>query len=225
MIDLQEAGRKKFDWWQDWRGECVAIVASGPSAQTAGVEKLKDRIHVVVVNENYQLCPWAEFLYSCDADWWVLRRKDTEKFAGIKLTLDDPTQASKVQGISKIKIPKKHEIWVNDFLLEKPGEVGSGGNGGFQMMNLTAQFGVTGMALVGFDMHDRGGVHWHGVHPSPLRNPDHSRFFQWRKDLDENAHKLLSRGIDVVNCSATSALTSFPKMTIDQMLERWGLWP
>ena len=223
MIDLYEKGSAKFPWWQDWRGECVAIVASGPTAKTAGVEKLKDRIHVIVINDNYQLCPWAEVLYACDADWWWLYKKEVNGFGGIKLTLHDPVHAAKTEGVNTITIPKKLEIWVNDFLFDKPGEIGSGGNGGFQMINLAAQFGATGIALIGFDMHVKNGVHWHGVHPSPLRNPDHSRLYEYRKTLDASADKLFAQGIDVVNCSSTSALTAFPKMTIDEMLERWGL--
>jgi hypothetical protein len=225
MIDMYEAG-KKLSWWQDWRGECVAIVAAGPSAKTAGVEKLQDRIHVIVINESHKLCPWAEILYSCDADWWYLRAKDVKKFPGIKLTLDDPVQAGKLHGIEnlhRVKIPKQHQTWVNDLLFDKPGEIGSGGNGGFQMTNLSAQFGATGIALIGFDMNANGQLHWHGMHPQPLRNPDPGRFNQWRMDFEKNAPKFLPHGIDVVNCSNVSALTSFPKMTVDQMFERWGL--
>jgi hypothetical protein len=223
LIDLCESGQAKFKWWQDWRGECVAIIGAGPSAKTAGVEKLKDRIHVIAINESHRLCPWADILYSCDADWWHLRGGETKNFAGIKLTLDDPPHAAKVNGIDKLKIAKRLEIWVNDFLFEKPGVIGSGGHSGFQMINLSAQFGATGIALVGFDMRQGGDPHWHGNHPSPLRNPDVGRFLEWRKHLDEKAPKLAAHGIDVINCSSVSALTAFPKLTIEQTLERWGL--
>ena len=201
----------------------MAIIAAGPSAKTAGVEKLKDRIHCIAVNESHKLCPWAEFLYSCDADWWKLREneKEVKAFGGTKLMLEQPGKM--FDGVSTIKIPQKNNIWVDDFLFDKPGVIGSGGHSGFQMMNLAAQFGATDMALVGFDMQPGGAIHWHGLHPSPLRNPDACRFDVWRRTLDTHAHKLAARGIDVVNCSPVSALTSFPKMTIDQMLERWGL--
>jgi len=217
------AGATPPSWWQDWRGECAAIIGAGPSTKNAGVEKLKDRIHVIAINESHRLCPWADILYSCDADWWQLRAREVKDFQGIRLTLDDPVQAHKVVGIDKLKIPQTHNLWVNDFLFDKPGVVGSGGNSGFQMVNLAAQFGATGIALVGFDMRIDSGAHWHGRHPSPLRNPDDGIFYVWRKALDGQAPKLTARGIDVVNCSPVSALTAFPKMTIEQMLERWGL--
>ena len=222
--DFTAVGQAKFSWWQDWRGECVAIVGAGPSAKTAGVEKLKDRIHVIAINESYRLCPWAEILYSCDADWWKLRAVEVANFPGIKLTLDDPANPIHFEGINKLKIAKHNNSeWINDFRFDVPGVVGSGGNSGFQMVNLAAQFGATGIALVGIDMRHSGDVHWHGRHPSPLRNPDVGQFLQWRKHLDGHAHKLFARGIDVVNCSHFSALTAFPTLTINQMLERWQL--
>jgi hypothetical protein len=144
------------------------------------------------------------------------------KISGYQLTMDDPFTPA-VQGISKVTVPKVCNHWVNYFLFDKPGVIGSGGHSGFQVINISAQFGATGIGLIGFDMQPGGVPHWHGAHPSPLRNPDAARFWQWQKDLDGQAHKLKERDIDVVNCSTVSALTSFPKMTVDQMLERWGL--
>ena len=98
MIDLYEQGKAKFDWWQDWRDECVAIVGAGPSAKTVGVEKLKNRIHVIAINESYQLCPWADILYSCDAEWWHLREQKIKEFAGMKMTFAHPRQPCRLQG-------------------------------------------------------------------------------------------------------------------------------
>lgn len=229
MIDLYEHGSRKYSWWQDWRGECVAIVGAGPTAKTAGVEKLRDRIHVVVVNESYRLAPWAEILYCADTEWWNFRKKEINGFGGLKLSVDPTSRVDRigpdpdVPGLQYLRVAKERNIYVNEFRFTKAGEVGSGGNSGFQMINLSAQMGATGIALIGFDMSAAGGIHWHGLHPNALRNPDHGRMQEWRKDLDAGAPKLKKEGIDVVNCSPMSALTAFPKMTIDQMLERWSL--
>lgn len=229
MIDLYNKGKEKFGWWKDWRGECAAIVAAGPSARIAGVEKLKNRIHCVVINESHRLCPWADILYSCDSEWWRLRYSELKKFGGIKLAHEIPrhmpTPVSDIYEIkiAEVKPPFGVERFQHEFLFDEPGVIGSGMNSGFQTINITAQFGVTGLALIGFDMKLDDGIHWHGNHPPPLRNPDVERFSEWRKILDEKSHKLIEHDIDVVNCSNGSALTSFKKLTIDQMLERWGL--
>lgn len=220
MIDLYERGQAKYDWWMDWRGECVAVVACGPSLRNQDLSVLRDRIHVVVVNESYQLCPWAEILYSCDNGWWQLRQVDVRKFGGLKLGFENCS----LPEVKNIRVKKEGaDKWNNDLLLEEPGLVGSGGNSGFQLTNIVAQMGASGIALLGMDMKLDTGIHWHGRHPSQLRNPDESVMRDWRKNFDSVSTRFRSAGIDVVNCSPTSALTNYPKMTIDQMLERWGL--
>ena len=219
MIDLYEKGAAKFDWWQDWRGQCVAIVAAGPSANKVGVELLQNRIHVVVINESYRLCPWADVLYGCDDTWWHLRREKLKDFKGLKLSYK-----TSEAGINCVSLAKdKGGNFKYAMQYDEPGVLGSGGNSGFQTLNLVTQFGATGVALVGFDYSDQGGVHWHGVHQHPLRNPDNSRFFEWRKWMTQAAPDLKKKGIDVVNCSAVSTIQCFPKLTIEQTLRRWGL--
>lgn len=222
MVDMYTKGRAKFGWWQDWRGECVAIVAAGPSANKVGVENIRDRMHVIVINESYQLCPWADILYSCDSGWWKLRTKEIKKFAGTKLMFRERHERH-IEGVDTLDILRRRNTFVDEFLFDEPGVVGSGGHGGFQMTNLSAQFGATAIALVGFDMGGGGGIHWHGKHSDPLRNPDDGRFQQWRQTMDKAAPKLRLAGIDVVNCSSNSMLTAFPKLTINQMLRRWTL--
>ena len=221
MIDLYEEGARKHSWWRDWRGQCVAIVASGPSAKRTPVEKLRDRIHVVAVNDSHQLVPWADVLYACESEWWVVREQTVKNFAGTRLMHNDERRT--IQNVSKVTILKRRQMWVDEFQFDKAGVIGSGGNGGFQILNLVAQMGATGIALVGFDMHPNGSVHWHGLHSSPLRNPDHSRMLEWRRIMDEQAPRLKKYDVDVVNCSKESALTAFPKITIEEMLERWSL--
>lgn len=221
MIDLYEKGRKKFDWWMDWRGDCVAVVAGGPSLKNQDLSILRDRIHVVVVNESYRLCPWAEILYSCDSTWWRLREHDLKKFGGLKISFEN---ADVQLDLKKIQIKKeKGDKWSNEMLFSEPGVVGSGGNSGFQLTNIVAQKGATGIALLGVDMRADGGLHWHGRHPNQLRNPHEVQLEEWRKIFDKAAFRLKDKGVDVVNCSSTSALENYPKMTINDMLERWGL--
>jgi len=200
----------------DWEGECVAIVASGPTAKSAGVEKLKGRIHVVAINTSWELVPWAEMMYACDIGWWQLHRGGTA-FPGLRVTQD-------IMACTMFPGSKLIRIEVNtadDVLLFKEfGSVATGGNGTFQAFNLMLQMGVAGIALIGCDMF---GDHWHGRHPPPCTNPDERNLERWRKAFDDAAPVLAQRGVDVVNCSQMSRITAYPKMTIDQMLERWGL--
>jgi len=210
------------DWWFDWRGECVAIVAAGPSVTQENVNKLRDRIHVIVINESHRLAPWADMLYACDANWWRFRN-GVKEFVGVKVTQDDA--AARTFNLKRIVIRKKdRHKYFDDLLTDDSDEIGSGGNGGFQCVNMATRFGATGIALVGFDYRLFGNtVHWHGRHGGILPNPDHTNFPGWIKHITAAAPVLQSLGVDVVNTSLDSAIKIFPKMTIEQTLERWGL--
>ena len=72
---------------------------------------------------------------------------EAKKFTGLRLGFE-----CYEGGVQSIKILKKGGDYVHDLLFQEPGVVGSGGNSGFQMINLAAQFGATGIALIGFDM-------------------------------------------------------------------------
>jgi hypothetical protein len=213
-----ELGPSTVPWWLDWRGECVAIVASGPSAKREDVDKLRNRIHVIAVNESYRLAPWAEVVYSCDLAWWRLH-KGLEEFAGLKLT-HDLTACRTYPALKHIKI---ESVTSDEILTDKPSYVGAGGNSGFQAMNLAIQFGATGIALIGVDCSLERGEHWHGRHPYHMNNPAPSNVKRWRAAFDGVFAKLKAMDIDVVNCSPVSALTQYPKLTVDETLERWQL--
>jgi hypothetical protein len=210
-------------WWPNWTGECVAIVAAGPSVKQENVNKLRDRIHVIAINESYRLCPWADMLYACDGRWWQLKNWVPD-FKGIKVTQDEPT-ARGHPDIKWIRIRKLDRlIYSNELLTDDTLEIGSGYNSGFQCLNMCVRFGATGILLEGFDYKRFGNtVHWHGLHGDNLPNPDWTNFQNWIPSISAAAPKLKELGVDVVNCSMESAIKVFPKMSIEAAMERWGL--
>lgn len=223
-------GGTKPDWFPDWSDEYVAVVAAGPSVTQEQVNLLRDRIHTVVINSSYELCLWADALYSCDEKWWFY--KDGAKdFTGLKVSQGG--EASKVYPEIKNltiamceNIPKSHS---KRLMMNKYGEIGGGGHSGFQVMNWMAQIGVAGMLLIGYDMRvdGNGKNHWHGRHPESgkhiLNNPGDNNFRNWIPWMEAASVRLKSLGIEIVNCSEKSALTCFPKMSVEQVLERWRL--
>jgi hypothetical protein len=204
-------------WWQDWRGQCAAIIGAGPSAQNAGIDRLNGRCRVIAVNESHKLAPWADVTYGCDYAFWALH-KGLPDFAGLRVTHD--RRAAREFKLHRVEIERPNG---DDLLLDKPSWIGAGGNSGFQAMNLAIQFGATRIMLVGIDCTLEFGVHWHGRHHYQMNNPAESNVKRWRKAFDGVAGKLRALGIDVVNCSERSALQNYPKMSIAQALERWQL--
>lgn len=208
----QEYGPPPLNWWPTWGNKPVAIVASGPSAKSVGVELLRNRANVIAVNESYQLCPWADVLYGCDAKWWQLRNYVPD-FGGLKIVFDVNT-AINHPPIKYITVrPESDKIH-----LERLGVIGSGGCSGFQALNLAVQFRARRILLVGFDMRVDLETHWHGRHPPPCSNPSHTNFVRWQSALGGAFEMLTCLGIKVINCSPESSLTTYPKMSIERAL-------
>jgi hypothetical protein len=183
------------------------------------LELLKDRIHVIVINNTWERAPWADILYACDFQWWQ-QYQTAHGFKGLKVTQDEMTLRLFPQ-VDFIRVRVLGGKDCNRPKLKKFGDLGSGGNGAFHMANLAMHMGATGIALIGVDC---TGDHWHGRHQHPCTNPTLDVIDRWRIAFDESAPVFASVGVDVVNCSwKTSTIQAYPKMPIEQMLERWGL--
>jgi hypothetical protein len=212
------------DWFPDWGGQYVAIVGGGASVKRSDVDMLKDRLRVVVINESYQLAPWADVLYSCDNNWWQLRHHAVKNFAGMKVTQDD-VAAKEFPNLRKIKLrPDGPGNYIKYFLMDEWGEVGSGQGSGFQVVNWLAQLAVKGMALLGYDgCTIDNKLHWHGRHEGRLNNPNQSTFLGWKQWMENAAPKLRELDIDMINCSMFSTIGCFPRHSVEDMLKRWNL--
>jgi hypothetical protein len=118
--------------------------------------------------------------------------------------------------IRRIGIPNTGH---DKLVFEEVGIIGSGGNSGFQALNLALQWGAKKILLVGFDMTDASGVHWYGRNNwRDANNPNDNNFKRWIAAFDGTVTVLKQRGIEVINCSPFSALQRFPKMSIEDAL-------
>jgi hypothetical protein len=107
-------------------------------------------------------------------------------------------------------------------LFAAPGVVGSGGNSGFQALNLVAQFGAKRILLIGFDMHGADGLHWYGANKGKdMRNPNEMNYLKWRSAFGKRAGLLKRMGIEVLNASPNSALVCFEQCSIDMAVKKW----
>jgi hypothetical protein len=218
MNQAAELGPQKFPWWPDWRGECAAIVASGPSMKKLDVSMLKDRIHVIAIKSTIDKCPWAEVCYGCDAAWW-LARKGLPSFKGTKI-FHGIAAANQWPDLHRTEI----RIDTDAMLVEKPLEIGNGGNSGFQAVNLAIQFGATDIVLLGMDCHDRGGVHWYGRNNwLNASNPMMSNFNRWRSGFKAAQKSINKLGVTVVDATTDGELNCFRKAGLAEVLEEWGL--
>lgn len=208
------------DWFLDWEGGSCAIIASGPTAKKANIAVLRGVMPVIAIKENIELCPWADVVYGCDAAWWK-NSQGLPKYAGLKVAFEK-TLKPQFPDIKFVDIAAQKKI--DRILTVMPGTLGSGGNSGFQAVNLAVQFGAKRILLIGFDMHDRGGVHWYGRAGGMGRsNPNEENFRRWRAAFHASMPDFESAGVEVVNATPFSSLTCFKKSTIEAALQDWGL--
>lgn len=192
-----------------WPGATVAILAGGPSLTRADVDFCRGRARVIAIKNTIELAPWADVLYACDAKWWKAW-PETSAFAGPKYGLE------RVRGRADVVALQQAG---KDGLSDDPGALATGGNAGYQAINLAVHFGAKKIALLGYDMKPNadGRHRWHVTHRyhRGIVAPDYAHFLARFKTIVE---PLKALGVAVINCSRTTVLDVFPKMTIAEAL-------
>ncbi len=209
------------EWYLDWSGFAVAIIASGTSAKKANIAALRDAMPVIAIKKNVELAPWADVVYGCDAAWWKAQQGLPE-FKGLKVSWrgDNSFRPAPYADIKLVDVQRLSD----ELVFEPCGKLGAAGNSGFQALNLAIQFGAKHILLIGFDMHDRSGAHWYGRNNWPQgNNPTEDNFRRWRRAFEMSAPKLKARGIQVFNASDTSVLKCFERRTVEDAMSYWNL--
>ena len=201
------------DWFPHWPGETCVIVASGPTAKDVRLDKARGKARFIVINDSWQLAPWADVLYACDGNWWN-KSKGAMEFQGLKLTIDRRHTIDYDWGIKQVKCNK----YSDDLFVDGFNRIGWGGNSGFGALNLAVQFRVKKILLVGYDMTVVNGAHWHDDHPMGMHNPTEKSVRRWKHCIDKVADKIKSVGVEVVNCSPVSTLANYRKQTFEEAL-------
>lgn len=163
----------------------------------------------MVVNTSFRLVPWADVLYACDGEWWDEYIGEVRRsFKGELWAYD--RQASKNYGLNQINGRNAPGLGKD--------QVYTGGNGGYQAINLAYLFGAVRIVLLGFDMQygADGKVHWHGNHPGNLNRACPVRSFA--RNFPQLASDLAAEGVEVVNATRETALECFPKTRLEEAL-------
>lgn len=182
----------------------VVCVASGPSLTPEDVEYCKGKAKVYVVNDCYKLAPWADVLYACDKEWWD-HHGGVPDFKGQKWTLTK--ESANKYNLNWINCIYGRN-WSND-----PNFIVSGGNSGFQCLNLAVLHGATEVILLGYDMGHTGKKHWFGEHPKALQRG--SNYTGWVKHFIRASSEI---PVPVVNCSRETAIPCFPRKQLREVL-------
>jgi len=189
----------------------IVIIASGPSLTQEQVDYCKDKADVMVINDNYKLAPWADWLYACDFDWWGHHYKDIRKSFSGELWTQDERAIDAFANINIIEGTHKRG-------LGKDGIIHFGQNSGYQAINLAYLWGYTEIILIGYDMKldYTGRRHWFGDHPQPLDKK--ANYDKWISNFQGLALDLEEEGIKVYNCTTSTALDCFEIEKLENVL-------
>ena len=194
-----------------WPGSTVVCIASGPSLsdeqlQVIEHEHASGRWKVIAVNDNYSRAPWADVVYAGDCQWWNVHHANVKKQApGTELWTCDNVAAARYR-INRVRGANRPGLgsW----------QIHTGGNSGYQAINLAYLWGASRILLVGYDMQPTGGqAHWFGQHAAPLVQKQ--LFTEWCHRYQALAEDLQKKGVEVINCTRQSALIWFPRASIE----------
>ncbi len=197
-----------------WEGQTCAVLASGESMTPDVVELIRvhPEVRVIVVNNTYELAPWADLLYAADALWWTAPQNrlngkcnHDRPFLGFKVCVED----TPYDDVLKIKDGGKEGFDPD------PATIRTGGNSGYGAIHIAAHLGCKRILLCGFDM--RGG-HWHEQHQIPLRAAGEGMYPRWIERFPLLGSELKARGIEVLNCTPNSALRCFQFADLGEVL-------
>lgn len=179
-------------------------MGSGPSA--AGLAPLVvGKYPIIATNLSYRLTTPSDVLYAADAAFWR-HYTGAGSHPGLKLSCS----AHAVTHCRDVRLVSI--VHATDMVFGPIGEIGAGGNSGFQALNLAVQFGAQRVLLAGLDFH---GAHWHDDHKAGLRNPSERVMKSWAHMLDDQADRLRDWGVDILNLSRSSALKNYEKLELE----------
>lgn len=182
----------------------ILCVASGESLTLDDLNFCKGKVKTYAVSDVYKLAPWADLLYSADHGWWSYHN-GAPRFNGEKWTCD--RMAANEYNLNRIRYSNS-ALWSHDRSV-----VASGGNSGFQCMNLADLHGATEIILLGYDYGFKHKKHFFGGHPPQINR--HSNYADWLRRLKLAQPFINAR---VINCTPNSNIDFFERANIRDVL-------
>ena len=191
-----------------FKNKTVVCLASGPSITKCQVEIVRNsECPTIAVNNTFQLAPWCDILFAADLRWWYRYFEEASQ---------NKSELWTIKGVGEHfykrtkSTPRINEVdFVRHPCLGKGNVVSHGGNSGYIAINLAYLFGANKIVLVGYDhQHTNNKTHWHGDHDKKQFTQNAGDTDRWLDNFDILAGELKEEGVDLVNCSISTAITS-----------------
>ncbi len=194
----------------EWPNERCYVICSGESIglQVHQIRALTGRI--IAVKHGVLARPNADVLFLSGEGTNEVAAKLIPKFTGryivVRGKADCPMLAP--YDVKRVTRSKNHGELSE---LRSPAHVG-GYDSGTSAIHLAYLFGATEIVLLGYDM---TGGHFC---KHPLQRPPADHFKRHMEPLEAMAEDAKRKGVRIVNCSPTSAVTAFEKQPLEAFL-------
>lgn len=209
---------------RDWPGATVVCVGGGPSFSVEQCERIQDwrmsgGCKVIVVNNAYERCVWADAHYFADHRWYRWH-KDKPLFAQFRGERYSIENANSEIPDERIKVLKNLSVvggTMGRLSTDPTGLYTGSGNGGYQAIELAVLKGAVCVVLIGYDLkpNAEGAHHWHDEYPVAM---DGGIYRFWREEYGRMAPTAREMGIEILNASADTALEHFPRVSLESLV-------
>lgn len=216
-------------------GATVFCLASGPSLTQEICDRIRGR-RAIVVNSSCALAPWADVLYFTDSGWYEPRRELVRTWPGWVVSmsrqaareLNAPGEPAfrglprilRVKGIGDPTFPPRLPGMPKRFGFPPAGsrEIHQGRNSGNTAVSLAIALGAARVVLHGYDCRVvNGREHHHDEYKGPRDLSLYDNEFRHAFDGWNEAAR--NSGVEILNCTHGSAITEFPFVDLDQVLD------
>lgn len=197
-------------------GATIACIATGPSLTQQDCYQVRAAgLPTVAINDAHRLAPWADVLYSSDRMWWP-HYKGAPEFKGLRFGIGSaPGKNNAFQQYPEINVLKNTGY---DGLELKTNGLRNGRNSGYAAINLAVHLGAKRILLLGYNLGYRNNrAHFFGNHPVGLTQ-NQSNYTAFRSLFDTMVQPLKAIGVEVLNCTEETSLSSFPVVALDDAI-------
>lgn len=190
----------------------IVIAAPGPSLSAADLQAAGKVAPILAIGDAFRLAPEGCAVYHADYDWWAAaptgKAMPNHVSAGLHSSraFTRSQRAAEQFGLEYVECRS-----IPGFGIDR---LHSGGNSGYQAINLALLMGAQRIILTGYDYQATGGKkHFFGDHPGRLNRPH--AYDTWLAYLRDACQRC---SIPIINASRETAIDFLPRMTMDQAL-------
>jgi hypothetical protein len=181
-----------------WAGQTVVVIATGPSLTQQDCDLVEQSgLKTIAVNNAWQYARFCDVLYAGDLAWWV------HYYSAVDIPAEKWTLSQNAAQVFEINRHQSKRI--------------KGYNSGLLAIEMAIHFGAATVLILGFDASLDDGVHVHGPHVG-IANPNKAGVQRWLgyfEALAKDHH-------NIINCSRKTAITCFPRQTLEDALCEHG---